>query len=344
MKGKRVKNKSQRVKKRKGKKIGQKSDTSSRQPARDLNLDFPKEFRLSENFSGIIEVIMKLRQLLEQQGARPPRICFSNIAAIDIAAALMLGAEVQAWTLNNPNAHPHFYNKSWNPEVQSLLTAMKLFPLLDAPRRGKPKHAHTTGSTFMPVISGSNVDMSKFIVLREGIESEIKGPMSTSQYFFIGLSEAVTNAIQHAYGSDQRKQWWASASYNKSAQELRIVCYDRGRTIPKTLPTSGLWEQVRNVMSRFRLSDAIDCDLIEGALRTRRTMTKKRHRGQGLPQLMKFVDQADQGWLRIYSRNGMVLYTKSESEGEGNYEKEQLIKQVKGTLIEWSISVHAEKI
>ena len=347
MKGKHINNRTQfRVLRRKRKNRGRRSGVSSRLLTR-LDMEFPKKFRLAENFEGVAGAISSLRQLLGKQGARPPRIRLSGIATIDNAAALMLGAEVQAWNPNkvqawnpnNLNNSLHFYNGSWNSEVRGLLTDMGLFPMLDFPRQRALKRARATDWVFMPVISDSLVDMKKFRALRESIESEIKGPMSMSarHYWFIGLSEAVTNAVQHAYEEKQRKQWWASASYNKATRELQILCYDRGMTIPKTLPLSGIWEQVRGFMSFVGLSESTDCDLIEGALRTRRTATKESHRGRGLPQLMNFIDEVDKGSLAIYSRKGKVLYSKSSTGGKGEYRGELLKKQIEGTLIEWSV-------
>lgn len=340
MKGKRVNNNKIR-RQRKGSR--RKSAALSRPLARIFDLDFPKEFRLAQGVSRVVRFVGKLRQLLEKQGARPPRIRFSNIAKIDIAAALMLGAEIQARVHNAPNFRPHFYNGPWHPEVKNLLTGMRLFPVLNAPHSDAPALARSEHLLLMPVISHSSVDMEKFIAWRESIEREIKGAMSASHYFFIGLSEAITNAVQHAYTSNQpREWWWASASYDKSTRELIVLCYDRGQTIPKTLPFSEFKEAIATVMSRLGLRKNIDSDLIEAALRHRRTITKKSHRGHGLRQLMYFVDEVEKGALRVYSRRGLVEYTKSES-GEGNYKKKNLNDEFKGTLIEWQIVLPGKK-
>ena len=347
MKGKRVNNKKKRAvwPGSRKKSSGQMSGASHRSSTQSLPLKFfPKEFQLSGNFSGVVGAIAQLRRMLENRGARLRRICVSTIATIDNAAALMLGAEVKVWGDNNPNMRPPFHNKLWNLEVQGLLTQMGLFPLLDFPRSVRSP-TRATDWAFMPVISNSNVDMEKFTAFRKDIEREIRGPMTARHYMFIGLSEAVSNVVQHAYEDGKVKHWWASAAHCQSTGELKIICYDRGQTIPKTLPSSNIREQLGVMMSKLGLNHAIDCDLIEGALRTRRTMTKQTNRGRGFPQLMDFVDQVDHGSLKIYSRNGMVTYTKStkSGSGEGRYTKGTLSKEINGTLIEWSIFLLPEK-
>ena len=337
MRGKRVNNKPRLVRmlKRQGK--------NSRHASRVPRINLPADFRLAENLPLVAESILKLRRMLEMPGHRRPRINFNNIAEIDNAATLMLAAEIQAWNLKEPGIRLRPYHVSWKPEVRHLLNEMGLLALLDVPRRSVRRSVHVSDSVFLPFISDSKVDMREYTQFREEIEKEIESSLSASSYLYTGLSEAVSNVIHHAYAKGKRKQWWASASYEKSARELKILCYDRGRTIPKTLPFSGIWEHVRGFMARFGLDEQVDCDLIEGALRTRRTVTKESHRGLGLLQLMDFVDHVDQGSLRIYSRSGMILYTKSESKKVGNYDKKPLSQQIQGTLIEWSIFLPPKK-
>ena len=272
------------------------------------------------------------------RGGKAPYINFDGMSLVDNAAALMLAAELDAWNIRHWHVPLRSYDKSWDPGVRQHLDTMGLFKLLRVDRQSAPEPA-PSDSVFMPFFSDSRVDLGEFVRFRERIESEINRPLArrASHYLFAGLSEAVTNVIQHAYKTNESKRWWVSASYEKTGGKLSILCYDRGLTIPQTLPRSHKWERIRGVISAVGLNLKLDSDLIKGALMTRRTATKESHRGRGLPQLMNFIDEVDKGSLAIYSRKGKVLYSKSSAGGKGEYRGELLKKQIEGTLIEWSV-------
>ena len=306
----------------------------------------PEDFRLSENFSQVAGCIVHLRRQLARRirGMSAPYVNFDNIARVDNAAALMLAAEIDAWNTRNPHRGPlRSHDESWDPDVCQLFDTMGLFKLLQVDRQSLSNPAHASESVFMPFISHSRVDLDEFSRFRKSIESEINQPLArrASHYLFAALSEAVTNAVQHAYRGDEKQKWWVSASYKKATGKLSILCYDRGLTIPKTLPHSGKWEVIRGIIGNAGLDLGLDSDLIKGALMTRRTATRAHYRGHGLPQLMNFIDEVNMGALTIYSRRGKVIYSKNEIEKQGKYSHESLSKPIEGTLIEWNVSLTA---
>lgn len=126
-----------------------------------------------------------------------------------------------------------------------------------------------------------------------------------------------------------------SLSATLSPKELKVLCYDRGQTIPKTLPFSGIQERVMASLKNLGLSK-IDADLIHAALVTKRTMTGELHRGKGIPELKSFIDKHGAGHLSIYSRNGIVHYEKRRNKLP-EIRKKRIAKPILGTLIEWCI-------
>lgn len=302
-------------------------------PASSSSVDLPVNFRLSENFSETAESISRLRRL--RDGRPPYKINFNNVAKVDGAAALMLAAEIDAWNRGNPHIKLWSQDRHWNSEVTELLDEMGLFKLLGVARQSDRRPVHDGRDLiFIPFMRGSHADDlgNIYIPFLEKIEKHMAAPIQQRFHLLTGMGEAVINAWEHGYERKEGAEWWVSASCNKATGELTVICYDRGLTIPKTLPRSKMWESIRDMVGAN-----IDCDMIEAALTTRRTQTRRLRRGKGLFNLMKFVDESGRGMLIIYSRRGMVCYDKSTVDENGKFSKKQMEKPIEGTLIEWRV-------
>ena len=297
-------------------------------------IELPRDFRLSENFSETAGRISALRHRLDRGRGRPPYINFNSIVKVDSAAALMLAAEIGAWNRANPYIKLRSHDQQWDPRVAELLDEMGLFEMLGVPRQGERVDVHERDTVFIPFMHGSYADIEGFYALfLERIEKHMATRLQRLP-LIVGMGEAVANAWEHGYKREEGAEWWVSASCNKGTGELKVVCYDRGLTIPGTLPRSHLWENIRHTVG---LDARVDCDLIKAALTTRRTKTGKLRRGKGLPKLMLFVNSSGRGELRIYSRRGMVCYKKFAIDKNGEFQKKQLDKPIGGTLIEWRV-------
>lgn len=116
----------------------------------------------------------------------------------------------------------------------------------------------------------------------------------------------------------------------RSQKTLHFFMYDQGVGIPRTLPRSTLWEQIR----AFRLERS-DADLIDAAIEVRRSSTAIPGRGRGLDEIVSYIDAEQRGRLRIVSGNGEVCYLPDRTRT-----RRTLPGRLIGTLIEWQISHH----
>lgn len=159
-----------------------------------------------------------------------------------------------------------------------------------------------------------------------------------------GLTEAITNVSHHAYPdsegySTEDKNWYLTGSYNNETKELKIVFYDQGIGIPKSLPASEVWEKVLSVLSRLPVVERKrDEVLLKAAVELERTSTKESDRGKGLQDLLEFIRQRKNGYLSILSLKGLFKY--SMSDGKEEIKTEHFDKPVSGTLIIWSAELH----
>ena len=305
-----------------------------------LQIDLPQNFQMSGNFSETAGSILNLRGRLAQKlrGGRPPYINFNSIAAVDNAAALMLAAEIHAWNLANPHIKLRSHDSEWDPEVADIFDEMGLFELLRVSRQGSRAPGRARDTIFFPFLHGSRTDLlgDSGTFFLDKIKQHIKVPIQRLS-LFVGVGEAVANAWEHGYNREDGAEWWVSASCNQKTGELKVLCYDRGLTIPGTLPRSSKWENIRDTLESWGMDLDSDSNLIRAALVTRRTKTKRLRRGRGLPNLMLFINKCGQGKLSIHSRRGMVSYTKEGFDQEGIFKTKQLDKMVRGTLIEWRV-------
>ena len=152
-----------------------------------------------------------------------------------------------------------------------------------------------------------------------------------------GLTEAMTNSVQHAYPDDfveestlKDKLWWMSASINVRTKMLTIMFYDEGIGIPKSLPRT--YPEIFRSLGGL-LND--DAQLIQAATKIKRSSTNKKNRGRGLKDINDYVKSVNNGMLKILSQRGEYAYFSNEKE----YIKNRNIPLC-GTLIQWKVPIN----
>lgn len=143
---------------------------------------------------------------------------------------------------------------------------------------------------------------------------------------YVTLVELMGNVVQHAYTDTTISNKWLSFSEFKN-EAVNFLFFDIGRGIPETVNTNFLEEAKNLILS----PDRRECDLIqssfEGAFRTQ---TQEKHRGQGLPQIRKFLQSPNVAASFVFSGKG---YYSVSMKNEAHDFKEKL----HGTLFGWTI-------
>lgn len=234
--------------------------------------------------------------------------------------------------------------KHWHPDIQRLLWEMGYFELLGL----KPPEmlASRKNTSFLKFVRGdqSNPDPGKLAKqLRKDIERLVGDTIARSE-LFQGLSEAITNTGQHAYGDEDsrpNRQWWLSASYDKEERCLHITFYDQGKGIPNTLPKNHP-EKLKYLIDRLLGTNLLTHSfLVMAAMEVGRTSTGKDERGQGSANLKEFAKKYEGGRLTIYSLRGRCTMLRDAS-GELRYDLSKTLdcrQSLQGTLIEWSVKI-----
>ena len=303
----------------------------------------PEDFRLTMNLPASVNrvagCIAQLREHVEADRKFGLSIVFAAVRQIDAAAALALIAEIH---LLSGRVTLRSRDDQWDPEIRELLADMGLFQFLRVEMQSARALERGSPNSYVQFISDDRVYMRNFVNFRRDIEGKMGEGEQLGAFVMDllhnGLQEAVTNVLQHAYAGGENPRWWVSASFNSESRDLKVLCYDRGRTIPGTLRTRG--EGFLRALPLGLGATASDSALIVAALSSPRTSTGKFYRGKGLPEMAGIIDRSRRaGELSVYSGKGVGRYEKGGDDSPGAYSQVRLETPIRGTLIEWRIRI-----
>jgi len=269
---------------------------------------------------------------------------FDYLKSVSTSAALVLTAELSKWddAIRN-NLKPDI--KNWSPDILVNFNELGFFELF----KNKPNNisqfesAASHNRRIVKYTKGRCGDNEQTRILKEKITEIVGDELKKWLFLHSGLSEAIVNVSHHAYPkeygySEIDKNWYYTASYNTSKKELKVVFYDQGIGIPKSLPASDLWEKALEFLSIFPIADRKkDEVLLKAAVELDRTRTDDSDRGKGLPDLMEFIRQRGDGYLSILSLKG--LFKLEIKNGVESIRSERFDYPVCGTLIIWCVTV-----
>ena len=167
----------------------------------------------------------------------------------------------------------------------------------------------------------------------ENFEGEMSDALKTS--LFKGITEALTNAVQHAYIAKRRdgtylageKRWWLFSQQRDGF--LTVVFCDLGIGIPESLPIQH--SGIGSILKKLSKSSS-DVLAIKIATELGETSTDEPNRGKGLPEILDAARKSEQGSCVIYSNKGQFGYGAG-----GNLIENQFSNSIFGTLIEWRV-------
>jgi IS1 family transposase len=275
---------------------------------------------------------------------------FSSLESITIPVALILASEYDRsrklvnWAPFAINIH------EWNPKVRQMLDDIGFLQLsgVDGPEYDI---IATGNSKLLRLRCGDTVDGAAIGAYFDALGVNL---LEEDSRLYVAIMEAVNNIIHHAYKNDELiepnsvKNWWLAAEIKQDnlSSRLRIVVYDQGATIPRTLPTwerYPVWKAVFKTLMNTVRGTAIDLepdnpdydgDAIRIAMEIGRSSTDQSHRGKGLAQIVSPLDYCHSGAVAIYSRQGEFRQKK----GEVSVSVNRNIPMI-GTLVYWDLEL-----
>lgn len=292
------------------------------------SVETPEIVRLNEADlrSQLLVTIGKLRGLVASGCSTV--LDFTRTQRVFADGMLLLYAEVRRLRTD----YPHVRITCRLPlrsKTSEVLKQIGMLDLLGCQAKVTPSKADVVRWKFA---TGSTVEGERYDeVVGIPFEGDLAEPLHEALY--VGMTEAMTNVVHHAYQGDRgdglapitQKQWWMFSTSKDGF--LTVVLCDLGVGIPGTFPFKhpSLWRRLTS-LGRTR-----DCDVLEEAVKLGATRTGQSGRGRGLSQLLEIVNQTDQSSLTIHSNHGVYYKTPSK---KGTHEFRDSIM---GTLINWRI-------
>lgn len=268
---------------------------------------------------------------------------FSPIKYIGPAAALCLLAEFDRWQRVGRRKLHAVQVDRWNIHVRRLLQDLGFFDVLRTAVRPSPVEPGPDADRWIKFRSGDQADGSEIVGLRDDLE-KLSWPLRHRLRVYDGLSEALTNVVNHAYpvvpglpdDPALGRRWWLSGSVEQGRSRARMMVLDLGITIPRSLPGTDVWSRIERVLPFLHrvMPTSEDAKLLVAAFMVGRTRTGRRYRGRGLGEILRVAGAHRTNRVRIISGRGMVQWTL-----EGGFRGEELPFPFLGTLIEWDLGV-----
>lgn len=325
---------------------------------RGLNVEFnknkvtiilPERLNFFHDYKSTVLHLNAIRKLITNKSTshkayKLGRVKFDDLRTVSTSASLVLTAELSKWddAIRN-NLKPDINN--WTPDILVNFKELGFFDLF----KNKPSNITNFESNashnrrIVKYTKGRCGDNEQTRVLKENITEMIGDEIKKWMFLHSGLSEAIVNVSHHAYPENRGysiidKNWYYTASYNTSKRELKVVFYDQGIGIPKSLPASDFWEKILVSLSILPIADRKkDEVLLKAAVGFDRTSTEESDRGKGLQDLMEFIRQRGEGYLSIISLKG--LFKLEIKNGTESIKSEHFDYPVCGTLIIWCVTV-----
>ena len=230
----------------------------------------------------------------------------------------------------------------WDDSIKNQLVQLGFFELFKMPAPEIEIEKSTIKSLkYIRGISGDDDD--KLLQFKKNLRSILVGVNLAKQkwtFLYSGLSEAMTNALQHAYpGGNTEKPWFMTGGFDTMTRELKIVFYDQGIGIPKSLPKTHGMRKVPKFIAKFS-PNYNDASAIQAAVEMGKTSTGQESRGKGLLDMQDFIKKRKSGYMSIMSLKGLYKYEQTGENGDKNSPKtESLSHPILGTLIIWSVKI-----
>jgi hypothetical protein len=308
------------------------------------NLKVPEIMSIFENCDQTIKFINDIKETVFNDNLYAI-LDFSKCKEITAETCVVLAAEIDRCNKLFPESVTGTYPK--DVDVYFLLNELGFFHLLGI-RSTKPEFDDLPEVDVVRLQSGADNPINlmrgiKELFYKDGDEDEnIQSKSPFSKKVFRALTEAMGNAVEHAYPEDFKRnkkdtcipKWWRAGFKVNEDNMVIMILYDQGAGIPNTLKTN--WKEKLDALASVLTRDPYDDEKIALAMEKGRTSTKVKGRGQGSFDMQKLIRESSDGILSIFSYKGAYSYFNS-----GKYETFNLDHYLEGTLIVWRICLNS---
>lgn len=267
------------------------------------------------------------------RGSGAITIDFSQTRELMPGATLLFYAELDRLVQIFPDAQLKFV-KSRSDTVNQVMEHLGVYAKAGFRSGASPERDDVVNWRVVSSSSSDGKVAGSMIEAYESLTAE------NSKRLFRGVSEAIPNAVEHAYidvrgdgiPCPQEKRWWMFC--RESEHRFYVGVCDLGvgipGSLPKTFPELFLSIFPGALLPALAKSDAA---MIRAAMEISRTRTKLHERGKGLGDIRSVVDQIKGSELYVFSNRGLVEYS------SGEYKQTTFARSIMGTIVVWIVPV-----
>ena len=297
-----------------------------------LRIYAPRTFNIEQKEvrSPLMAFLAELRSHFENPPGRTLLIDFSKTHSFVATGTLLFYAELTRLIEYSGGQVRLRCTRPANEKASQVLELIGVYRLCEHPSHGKP---NLDDVVHWRVARGHDVNNTLCAPAIEAFEGQLAEPLVDG--ILGGLSEAMTNAVHHAYidcridGLDYtqpRNDWWMFSQARDGY--LSVVFCDLGVGIPATLPVKQ--PLMFRTLERLGLHTS-DAACIQEAIKDSRSRTGRSGRGHGLGNIIEVVEKIPRGVAFVFSNRGCYIL-RSGVTSSFNF-KESIL----GTLIFWRV-------
>jgi hypothetical protein len=305
-----------------------------------VDVHLPRVISFRDNYAETVSAINSIKEVLLTRNA-PIMLYFDQVKEIEPAATLVLAAEIERCNRFRKYRGSLLVNGTYPPDVdvRLLLAEMGFYKRIGVPELDDDdqdaKHGTADRPRFVKFISFDSVESEVAALITDVVSVGAFAMSDQLQRRMTGaLKEAMGNAVEHAYRERSKLprmdgRWWCAAYVEPRQGEMMIILFDQGVGIPGTLDP-GVFEIITALITT-RKWEPSDGNMIAAATELYRTSTGQSGRGRGFRDMKKFINECDDGELRVLSNRGSYRYMKT---GETVHDEDSSIG---GTVVEWRV-------
>ncbi|MCK6417386.1 MAG: hypothetical protein L6Q57_00385 [Alphaproteobacteria bacterium] len=305
-----------------------------------MHMKVPQVMSLFENYEETIQFINEISESIFKQELFV-FLDFSQCKKISSETCVVLAAEIERCTRKIPRSVLGSYPQYAG--VYHFLNELGFFHLLGI-RSSKPTFDDLPEVDVVRLQSGQDNPEGLIKGIKELFYSAdgIQPHSPYSGKIYRALTEAMANAVEHAYPDNFKKEntntcmpiWWRAGFKLNDKNTVLMILYDQGVGMPNTLKTN--WKEKIEELASTLAREPFDSEKLALAMEKGRSSTQVEGRGQGSYDIQKLIRESSRGTLSIFSYRGKYIY-----HNDNQWHHESLPLPLNGTLIVWQICLNA---
>lgn len=289
----------------------------------ETSIPLPERMNLENDRSETLQALKRIQRTIVKTAYNKVVLDLSKLKSITFETAVLLVAEID-------RAFPYRGGKEIagnHPTDQEVCTTLSEIGYFEYFQTAAPEFKPSK-RIYLKLQSGFTTDGPIVGALIKIFEKRMRFSEESSKLLYRAIVECLDNVAQHAYRKKTklpyiRGKWWMVGYCDYDTDTVGFCLLDQGVGIAKTI------REVWRIRLKGIIQGLSDAEIVREAVRSGSSRFQNVRRGNGLKSLLKFVENAPDGCLKIQSLRGNNCFYRSENIAD------DALPVLEGTLISW---------